>query len=141
MAILSKQRFLILLLLIVVVPVGFFTKFYDGPAKAWVNDSLGGLLYEVFWCLVAYFFFPKTKPIVNAVSVFIVTCLLEILQLWHPAFLEILRGNFIGRTILGNSFNWFDFPYYFIGSAMGYFLLIVISKLENKRRSGRVHKL
>jgi hypothetical protein len=141
MIILSKQRFLILLLLIVVVPIGFFTKFYDGPAKVWVNDSLGGLLYEIFWSLVIYFFFPKNKPIVVAVSVFMITCLLEILQLWHPVFLEFIRDNFIGRTILGNSFNWLDFPYYLIGSAMGYFLLKMISKLDNNRRSSTVHKL
>ena len=133
MAVLSKQRLLILLFLIVIVPVGFFTKFYDGPAKAWVNDSLGGLLYEIFWCLVVYFFFQKAKPIIVAMTVFMITCLLEFLQLWHPAFLEVIRDNFIGRTILGNSFNWFDFPYYFVGSTMGWWFLHLILKTRTNQ--------
>jgi len=132
MTFLSKQRFLIVLLLMVIVPAGFFTKFYDGPAKVWVSDSLGGLLYEIFWCLIFYFIFPKSKPVVIAFTVFIVTCILEIMQLWHPAFLETLRRNFFGRTILGNSFNGFDFPYYFVGSALGLLLLMFIRKFGTK---------
>jgi hypothetical protein len=132
MNILNKQRLVTLLLLINIIPAGFFTKFYSGPAHHWVNDSFGGLLYEIFWCLVIYFLFPKSKPFIVALIVFVVTCILEFLQLWHPAFLEMLRRNFIGRTILGNSFNWYDFPYYFIGSAMGYAVLYWISKLKDR---------
>ncbi len=127
----NRQRLLILLSLIVITPIGFMTKFYQGPAHAWVNDSLGGLFYEIFWCLVFSFLFTKVKPITIAVWVFLVTCFLEFLQLWHPPFLEIIRANFIGRTILGSSFNWFDFPYYLLGSMMGFLLLNVIMKMKN----------
>ena len=62
------------------------------------------------------------------IFVFIITCCLETLQLWHPEFLEVIRSNFIGVTILGNSFNWLDFPYYFIGSLLGYLWLYKIKK-------------
>lgn len=132
MNILNKQRLVTLLLLIIIIPAGFYTKFYSGPAQPWVSDSFGGLLYEIFWCLVFYFLFPKSKPSVIAITVFIATCILEFLQLWHPAFLEILRRNFIGRTILGNSFNWYDFPYYFIGSVLGWLTLRLIHKTSTK---------
>jgi hypothetical protein len=132
MSLLSKQRLVTFFLMIIIIPAGFYTKFYSGPAWHWVSDSFGGLLYEIFWCLVFYFLFPKSKPFIVALMVFAVTCLLEFLQLWHPAFLEMLRRNFIGRTILGNSFNWFDFPYYFAGSALGYAVLYWISKLKGK---------
>lgn len=126
----SRQRLLTLLFLILVVPVGFFTKLYSGPAQAWINDSVGGLLYEIFWCLVFYFFFPRSKPFIVALSVCVVTCTLEFLQLWQSPFLEVLRSDFLGRTILGNTFNWLDFPYYFAGSAMGFVILKFISKTE-----------
>jgi len=132
MNILNKQRLVTSLLLIIIIPAGIYTKFYSGPAQHWVSDSFGGLLYEIFWCLVFYFLFPKSKPFIVALMVFVVTCILEFLQLWHPAFLEMLRRNFFGRTILGNSFNWYDFPYYFIGSAVGYAVLYWISKLKDK---------
>jgi len=128
----SKQRLLIILLLIVIVPIGFFTKFYSGPAQDWISNSVGGLLYEIFWCLVLYFLFPKTRILLLAMIVLLTTCFLEFMQLWHPSFLEYLRSNFIGRTILGNAFNWMDFPYYIAGSALGYFLLKLISKIADK---------
>jgi len=128
----SKQRLLIILLLIVIVPIGFFTKFYSGPAQDWISNSVGGLFYEIFWCLVLYFLFPKTRILLLAMIVFLTTCFLEFMQLWHPSFLEYLRNNFIGRTILGNAFNWMDFPYYIVGSFLGYVLLKFVSKISDK---------
>jgi len=63
-------------------------------------------------------------------GVFIVTCLLECLQLWHPPFLEVLRSGFIGRTIIGTSFVWSDFIYYVLGCLAGWFWLERIRKLK-----------
>lgn len=119
----NRERIVALLLIIFITPLGFYTKFYDGPAGKWVSDSLGGLLYVVFWCLVVFIAFPKSRPSRIAVAVFLATCLLEFLQLWRPPFLEFLRSFFIGRTILGTSFNWLDLPYYLAGSVIGYFIL------------------
>ncbi|MCD4730999.1 MAG: DUF2809 domain-containing protein [Bacteroidales bacterium] len=133
----AKQRLITVLILIVIVPLGFITKFYSGPAEDWINNSVGGLLYEVFWCLVIAFIFTKIKPIKIAIWVFIITCMLEFLQLWHPVFLEVVRNNFIGRIILGNSFNWMDFPYYFAGSILGYLILAGIIRLPAKLPSIR----
>ena len=128
----SKQRVLTLLFILLTIPLGFFTKFYSGPAQDWINNTLGGLLYEIFWCLVLFFIFPEKRPFLLAALVFISTCFLEFLQLWHPPFLESLRSNFIGRTILGNAFNWMDFPYYIAGSILGYFILRFISKTSER---------
>ncbi|MCF8367487.1 MAG: DUF2809 domain-containing protein [Bacteroidales bacterium] len=126
----SRYRLLLVLALIVIVPIGFLTKFYTGPAQSWVNDSLGGLFYEIFWCLVFGFIFQKTKAIKIALIVCASTCFLEFLQLWDVSFLEKLRGTFLGQTILGNSFNWLDFPYYFVGSFFGFLFLIQFKKLS-----------
>lgn len=128
----SKYRLLILLALIVIIPAGFFTKFYSGPVEEWVNNSLGGVFYEVFWCLVFAFLFVRVRPFRISLLVLFMTCLLEFLQLWHPPFLEILRSNYIGRTILGNSFNWMDIPYYIFGSIIGYFVLHSIQIILRK---------
>ena len=124
----TKQKWALILLLLI-TPIGFYTKIYSGPAAQWVNDSLGGLLYEIFWCLLFFLFFVKAWVI--ATSVFIVTCFLELLQLWHPEFLEFIRSYFIGRILLGTSFNLYDFIYYFIGSGIGYLILTRLQKLRN----------
>jgi hypothetical protein len=114
-----KHRWTLISLLLV-VPIGFYSKFYAGPAAFWVNNSLGGVWYEIFWCLVACLSFDQGKPWLIATVVLMATCTLEFLQLWHPPMLEYLRGFFIGRTVLGTSFAWSDFPYYVAGCGIGW---------------------
>ena len=116
-----KKQIHTLISLAVIVPTGFYSKFYAGPGADWVNNSLGGVFYEIFWCLVIFLFSKRLKPLKIAVFVFICTCGVEFLQLWHPGFLEFVRSFFIGRTILGTTFVWSDFPYYFLGSGIGWF--------------------
>jgi hypothetical protein len=126
----TKQKWSLILLLLV-TPFGFSTKIYSGPGASWVIDSLGGVFYEIFWCLLIFLFMVNARAWVISTSVFIITCFLEALQLWHPEFLEIIRSHFIGRTVLGNSFNLYDFIYYFIGSGIGYLILTRLQKLRN----------
>lgn len=128
----QKTQIIAFILILIITPLGFYSKFYSGPAHTWVSNSFGGLLYEIFWCLVFFFIFPKTQPIKIAFWILTITSSLEFLQLWHPPLLELLRSNFIGRTILGNSFNWGDFPYYFIGSLVGYLILVWIKRIGSK---------
>ena len=130
----SETQLLTLISLVIIVPVGFYSKFYKGPAFFWVNNSLGGLFYEIFWCLLIFLFFTKGKPWIIASIVLITTCLLEFLQLWHPNFLEWIRSNFVGRTILGNSFAWKDFPYYFVGSTIGWLWLKWLHNIPQRKQ-------
>jgi hypothetical protein len=126
----TKQKWSLILLLLI-TPLGFYTKIYSGPGASWVNDSLGDVFYEIFWCILFFLLIVKAKAWVIATSVFIVTCFLELLQLWHPEFLEIIRRYFIGRALLGTPFNLYDFIYYFSGSGIGYLILTRLQKLRN----------
>ncbi len=119
----TRMRMRVLLLLLFVVPLGFATKFYTDGGHLWVNNYLGGFFYEIFWILVAFFIFPRSKPFHIAFIVFLATCALEFLQLWHPPFLEWARSYFIGRTVLGNYFTWYDFPWYILGSLAGFVII------------------
>jgi hypothetical protein len=114
------MRLKIFLGLCIIVPIGFASKFYNGPAAGWFNNSLGGVFYEIFWCLVGIFLFPKAKPFWVAFWVFAVTCFLETLQLWHPPVLEAIRSTFIGQTLIGTTFSGWDFFYYLIGCGVGW---------------------
>lgn len=126
-------RVKIALCIIFLIPLGFATKFYHGPFQFWVENFLGGVLYEIFWCLVIAFFFPNTKPIWISSIVFFCTSLLEVLQLWHPWFLEKIRSTFLGRALIGTSFTWLDFPHYIVGCLIG-IEWIQILKGKNKKR-------
>ena len=119
----SELRPRILIALPITVAIGLGSKFYSGPGADWANNSLGGVFYEIFWQLAVLFCLPRASIRRIAAGVFITTCGLEFLQLWHPPFLETLRANFFARTVLGSTFAWSDFPYYAIGSLMGWALL------------------
>ena len=116
-------RLRILLLLIMIIPLGLGTKWYGGPGAVWVNDYAGGLLYEIFWCLFVAFIWPRLFPLLISLSVFLITCMLEVLQLWHPPFMEFIRSYWIGRTLIGTSFSWLDFPHYMAGSVLGWLII------------------
>jgi uncharacterized BrkB/YihY/UPF0761 family membrane protein len=107
----------------IITPLGFYSKFYEGPASEWVNNSLGGVLYVIFWCLLFSIPCSRVRPWKIALWVLLATCLLEVLQLWHPPFLETIRSTFIGGTLLGNSFTWLDFPHYLTGAAISWWLI------------------
>jgi len=110
--------------LLVVTPLGFLSKFYSGPGRWWFNDYGAGVLYEIFWILVVFFFFP-TKKSANRIPfwVFTITSALEILQLYNPWLLEKIRSFFLGRALIGTTFTWWDFPHYAFGCVIGWLLI------------------
>lgn len=99
----------------VVVPLGIATKFVGG---AWVRSYLGGVLYVVFFVLLVLFVRPGWRPAHVALGVFLATCAVECLQVWHPAWLDEARATFVGHALLGSTFAWADFPCYAAGSIL-----------------------
>ncbi len=124
MVIVTVIRKQIIFSLLLFIPLGFLFKFYSGPAHLWFNNYGAGLLYEVFWILFVFLFFPN-KNTVNTIPVFVLvaTCVLEVLQLWHPWFLEKIRSYFLGKVLIGTTFVWWDFPHYVIGCLIGWVLI------------------
>jgi len=111
-------------MLVAVTPLGFGLKFgYHGPGATWAQDYAAGVLYEVFWIVLLCLAAPRISCATASVSVLVGTCVLEILQLWHPQWLEAGRRTFLGTVILGASFDWLDFPHYVLGTALGYLLV------------------
>ena len=124
----SKRVKWTLISILIIMPLGLYSKFYSGQAARWVNDSLGGVLYVIFWCLFVFLFLGNTKPWKIATGIFAITCLVEFLQLWHPLLLQYFRSHLIGRTVLGTTFTWFDFPYYLVGGGIGWLWMKFLQK-------------
>ena len=118
----------IVISLLIVIPLGFLSKFYSGSAALWVNDYLGGVFYEIFWCLIIALIWTNVSVWKIVLWVFGITSILEIMQLWHPYPLELIRSTFIGRTLIGTQFAWLDFPHYILGCLIGWIWIVQIRK-------------
>jgi hypothetical protein len=118
-----------LLSLAIVTPLGFALKLYAGPGHRWVSNSAAGVLYELFWCLIVFFIWPRRHNATRiALSVLAATGLVEMSQLWHPWFLEKVRSAFLGKALIGTTFAWGDFPYYALGCVLGWLWIRSISR-------------
>jgi len=123
------KRKLIFLSLCIVIPAGFLFKFYLGPAHKWFNDYGAAVMYEIFWCMFIFLFLPHKKAATKiAVGVFVVTSLLEILQLWQPPLLQQARSTFFGAALIGTTFVWWDFPHYLLGCFIAWLWMRTLSK-------------
>lgn len=115
-----KNNLFSIITLLVIIPTGISTKFYKGPFYHWVNDSSGGIFYEIFWIIVFSLLFKRMPLIAIVISVLAFTSLLEFLQLVHIPILNAIRSTFVGQALIGNSFNKTDFIYYVIGCLAGW---------------------
>ncbi|MDJ0900315.1 MAG: DUF2809 domain-containing protein [Xenococcus sp. MO_188.B8] len=126
----TKRHFLILLSLLLITPLGLFSKVYAGIGQEWINGYSGDILYEIFWCLVIFWFFPTKKAItIIPLGVFLITSMIEVSQLWFSHVPEVIRSTIIWRLILGSTFVWWDFPHYAIGCFLGWLLLYQLDKI------------
>ncbi len=116
----AGMRRRLLAALVAVTVAGFASKLYRGPGEDWLNDSLAGLFYVVFWCLAAALCWPRASPGRIALWVLAATCALEVLQLWQPPWLQAVRGTFPGAALLGTTFVASDFVYYVAGAGLGW---------------------
>ncbi len=124
-------RWLAILSMLVVVPLGLLSKRYTGPGQAWFAKYVGNILYDVFWCLFVFFLIPTRQRLDQIpVWVFGFSCIVEFLKLWHPLFLEWARSYLWGRLLLGTTFNWWNLPHYAIGSLISWLWLRQLSKFH-----------
>ncbi|BAZ31532.1 hypothetical protein NIES4074_40050 [Cylindrospermum sp. NIES-4074] len=102
----------------------------------WSNNYGTAIFYEIFWCLFAYYFFRSPAAIKRVpVGVFVITCILEVLQLWRPPLLEVIRATLIGKWLLGSNFDWWDFPHYLLGCVFGWLWLRQLQGIGNAKKS------
>lgn len=113
-----------LTLVIILIPIGLLTKAYSGIGSEFVSNHLGGVIYVIFFIVLASLLFPKASPIKISLIVLCITCLLEFSQLIQNDFLTSLRIHFLIRSLIGSFFNSYDFLFYFVSALIGYSILV-----------------
>lgn len=117
-----------IVLIVIITALGFSAKLVPHGEATWLSNQLAGLFYVTELSLILYLFFPDHFIILLVIAAFLLTSLVEFMQLWHPAFLEPIRSSFLGHTIIGSTFSWLDFPWYVGGAVLGWLLLKWIKK-------------
>ncbi len=105
-------------ILLILVPLGFSTKFYSGPGQNWIGNYAGDIFYPMFWFFLVLFFWPQISPLKLASAVFLFSTAIEFTQLLSNPMLTKIRSTFIGRTLIGTGFAPLDILYYLIGCAL-----------------------
>jgi hypothetical protein len=123
----EKDRLALSLAVLAVGVLGYWLRF-DAPAGPGIRDAGGGILYVVFWIVAGAAVKPDAPVSRLASLVFVITCTLEFLQLWHPAWLEAIRRTLPGRAVLGTTFEWTDFPPYAVGAIAGWGIVRLIRR-------------
>ncbi|MEP3482500.1 MAG: DUF2809 domain-containing protein [Fuerstiella sp.] len=108
-----------------VIAFGLACKKYQGLGSDLINNfGPASVAYVVLLSLLLFAVWPKPDWIIQiSVAAFVLTCVVEFLQLWHPAGLTAIRETMIGRLVLGTTFNVLDFPAYAIGAIVSIFVL------------------
>ncbi len=115
-----RTRLYALAAVLLLTPIGFYTKFYHGPGYVWVNSYAGDIFYPMFWFFVLIFIRPRISPVKAAMIVFIFSTVIEFSQLLSFPILEQIRGTFIGRTVIGVRFVPADIVYYAAGCLLAF---------------------
>jgi len=118
----TPPRLRTVLVLFVLTPLGFYTKFYHGPGEDWAHSYAGDILYPMFWFFMLAFLRPKLSPYTNAAIIFLFSTAVEFTQLLSNPFLECIRSGFLGRTLIGTGFVAMDILYYAIGCVLAVLL-------------------
>ena len=133
-----RRNTIISLLILLIIPLGLFSKVYTGIGQNWVNNYSGDILYEILWCLLFFIFFKSKRAIIFIPFwVFIVTSLIEFSQLFFNRVPVAIRSTIIWKLLLGSSFTWWDFPHYAVGCFLGWLLLKKIYDFTHKSQDNK----
>jgi len=113
----------LLLSLVIIAITGILSKMIHINTMPWINNSLGGSLYVVFFIFLVLFAFPGWRPLYVSFTVFALTSVLEITQILKYPFLEKIRATFIGHSLIGSTFNPLDFLWYLGGAIVALILI------------------
>lgn len=118
---LLRPRLIPFLLCVAAVVTCLAYSVFRAQLPTWWRLVGGGIPYVAFWIFLWATALPDRRLIAKiCVGVVLFTCFLEVLQLWNPEPLASFRQTRFGAALLGNTFQWSDFPPYFMGGLVGY---------------------
>jgi hypothetical protein len=85
-----------------------------------VGDYAGDTLWSCAVYFGLAFMRPRTAPRVLLAFTAAISLIVELGQLWKPAWLVAIRGTLPGGLVLGSDFIWSDLLCYAVGGALAF---------------------
>ena len=105
--------------IIIVILLGLASRRYGALLPAWLATYSGDVLWGLMVYLIVGLLLPKQMIIYTAMTAFVFSASIEISQLYHAPWIDVIRSNRLGGLLLGYGFLWSDILCYAIGIAMG----------------------
>ncbi|MFP4220509.1 MAG: DUF2809 domain-containing protein [Phormidium sp.] len=125
----SRYRRYLAIAMVVSIALGIGSRVYTVPFAAWLQNPAGAIFYELFWMVLVAYIIPELAAGAIAIIIFVLTSLLELLQLYQHPILEAIRQTVVGRLLIGSSFDPWDFLHYCIGCMIGW---VILRQLQRK---------
>jgi alpha-beta hydrolase superfamily lysophospholipase len=118
----NRNRTLYVMAAIAVIAIGLASRNADGLFPA----ALGKYPGDALWTLMVFFFLgsllQRSRSLHIAAYALIISCAVEVSQLYHSPWIDGLRSNSLVRLVLGSGFDWRDFSAYLLGTSVGFVL-------------------
>lgn len=126
----NHSRIYKMILMVLVLITGLYTRDYRGEYQDTINNNAGGVFYVIFGSLVISLLFPTLKSFTIASLSFALTCVVEIVQYFQFPFMLRIAHHKLLAYLFGSSYNPKDFIYYGIGAVCSVLVLVLIRRNE-----------
>jgi Protein of unknown function (DUF2809) len=114
-----RNRVKQVLYIAIVIILGLASRSYGEKLPTWLAAYSGDILWGLMVYLIIGFLLPRQKIGYIAFIAFIFSALIEISQLYHASWIDMIRSNRLGGLLLGYGFLWSDIVCYAFGITVG----------------------
>ena len=115
----SRNRILYSVLVLLVVAMGLASRRYAAALPSFVAEYAGDTLWALMVFIGIGFLAPRWPSLRVAFAALAVAYVVEVSQLYHAPWIDVVRDTTAGRLVLGEGFLWSDFACYTAGVALG----------------------
>lgn len=115
----KRSRSVYLLATGVIIALGLGIRKFKESLPVVVTAVLPDALWTVMVLAILAFIFPRARSLSLAGGALLISVTVELSQLYHAPWIDMLRSYRLGGWILGFTFLWSDLLWYTFGSMLG----------------------
>jgi hypothetical protein len=112
----KRNRLFYGVLIILTIALGLFSRKIAYPyLPGFINEYLGDAIWSAMIFLIFRFILFREDTRLVAICSLIFCFLIEISQIYHAPWIDLIRETTLGGLVLGSGFLWTDLLAYYIG--------------------------